>query len=77
MLSNRDVTSRHVNIFESFTIIGCQNKFSTIAENVSSLALNWHTKNQLGYTQTPGICFRVICLGMSLKVNDASSIYKI
>ena len=58
MLSNRDVTSRHVNIFEYFTIIDCQDEFSINAKKFgskASLALKWHTKNQLGYTCTPGM----------------------
>ena len=51
------VTSRHVNIFEFSTIIGCQDKFSINAKNFSleaSPALKWHTKNQLGHTCTLG-----------------------
>ena len=44
------------------------------AENFSSkapLALKWHTKNQLGYTCTPGMLPRYYFLGMPLKVNNA------
>ena len=71
MLSNRDVTSRHVNIFEFFTIIGCQDEFSINVENFSSkalLVLKWHTKNQLGYTCTPDAS-ALFLIGMPLKVN--------
>ena len=63
LLSNRDVTSRHVKISEFFTIIGCQDIFSINCGNVGfkpSLDLKRNAKNQLGYTCTPGMLPRYI-----------------
>ena len=50
MLSNRDVTSRHIEIFDLFTKISCLDNFSINARTFSlkaSLVLKRHTKNQL------------------------------